>query len=83
MADSLNIISESLAAKDSRLNDIMTSPAGNNVKKSLTSEDDFIGEKESSIENENGEKKPADEHKSLEVETLKWNGHARSRSSLK
>lgn len=83
MADSLSIISESLAAKDSRLNDIMPSPAGNNVKKSLTSEDDFVGEKESFIENKNGEQKPADEHKSLEVETLKWNGHARGRSSLK
>ena len=43
MADSLSIINEFLAAKDSRLNDIMTSPAGNNVRKSLTSEDDFVG----------------------------------------
>lgn len=42
----------------------MTSPEGNNVKKSLTSEDDFVGEMESFIKNENEQQKPADEHKS-------------------
>ena len=67
MEDSLNI-SESLAAKDSQLNDIMTSSAKNNVKKSITSEDDFLGQKTSFLENESREQKRADEHKSLKVE---------------
>ena len=67
MEDSLNI-SESLTAKDSQLNDIMTSPEENNVRKSITSEDDFEGEKTSFVWNESREQKPADEHKSLEVE---------------
>ena len=67
MEDSLNI-SESLAAKDSQLNDIMTSSAENNVKKSITSEDDFLVQKTSFLENESREQKPADEHKSLKVE---------------
>ena len=63
--DSLNI-SESLAATDSQLNDIMTSPEEDNVKKSIAS--DLKDEKTSFIENESKEQKPADEHKSLEVE---------------
>ena len=67
MEDSLNI-SESLAAKDSQLNDIMTSPVENNVKKSIASEDDFLGQNTSFLENENREQKLADEHKSLIVE---------------
>lgn len=67
MEDSLNI-SEPLAAKDSQLNDIMTSPGESNVKKSIASEDEFEGEKTSFTENESGEQKPADEHKSLEME---------------
>jgi len=68
MEDSLNIISESLAAKDCQVNDIMTSPEENNVKRSIASEDEFKGEKTSFIENESGEEKPGDEHISLEVE---------------
>ena len=68
MEDSPNIISESLAAKDCQLNDIMTSPEENNVKRPIASEDEFKGEKTSFIENESGEEKPGDEHKSLEVE---------------
>ncbi|XP_020625930.1 uncharacterized protein LOC110063302 [Orbicella faveolata] len=67
MEDSRNI-SEPLAAKSSQLNDITTSPEENNVKKSITSEDNFVGEKTSFIENESREQKPADEHTSLEVE---------------
>lgn len=67
MEDSLNI-SEPCAAKGSQLNDITTSPEENDVKKSITSEDYFVGEKTSFIENESREQKPADEHTYLEVE---------------
>lgn len=67
MDDSLNI-SESLAPKDSQLNDIMTSPVQNNLKKSITIEDDFLGQKTSFLENESREQKLADEHKSLKGE---------------
>lgn len=67
MEDSLNI-SESLAPKDSQLNDIVTSPVQNNLKKSITIEDDFLGQKTSFLENESREQKLADEHKSLKVE---------------
>ena len=67
MEDSLNT-SESLAIEDSPLNDIMTSSAENNVEKSITSEDDFLGQKTSFLENESREQKSADEHKSLKVE---------------
>lgn len=67
MEDSLNI-SESLAPKDSQLNDIMTSPVQNNLKKSITIEDDFLGQKTTFLENESREQKLADEHKSLKVE---------------
>ena len=67
MEDSLNS-SESLAVKGSQLNDITTSPEENNVKNSMKSEDNFVGEETSFIENESREQRPADEHKSLEVE---------------
>lgn len=71
MEDSVNI-AETLAAKESQLNHIiMTSPDENNEKKSVTSEDDFAGEKTSFIENESRQEKPAatcNEHKFLEVE---------------
>ena len=68
MEDSLNITTESLVAKGSQLNEITSSPEQNNVKKSKESEDDFVGEETSFIENESREQKTADEHKSLEVE---------------
>jgi len=67
LSDSLNS-SETLALKGSQRNDIMTSPEENNVKNSMKSEDNFVGEETSFIENESREQRPADEHKSLEVE---------------